>query len=478
MKNPFRSEAEAYRFVIGTVVYFAAIVIATASGRPLVGLGVFVVLSVLVPDLVLPPRGARAASGDRAASSRSAEDERRILVVANETVVGRALRDAIESAAEGGQRERARRLAGAELAAQALDVRRGPGARRRGGPAAPERRGARAARDQRARRGRRRRSAAGDRGRAAHVRRGRDHHLDPSRGPLELARARRRHVGAASASRCRSRTSSSISTPKLPASRPGLQSPLCLSCAIALRPLLGGVELRRFELPSSPWSPSSRVGLTGPGVGEGCDPAWTARRSCRPCRSSSSGPSGRSRRWPVAPRARPARPGPARASAAAPGLAGGVGTAGAGGATGGAGESGAGGRAGVGAGTGALTTTWGRIATCGACVDGAACDGCDRAPDERQLDPHGSTRAARPVGDRRLVPRNGSVRAREGLGAEDGRPRVRPGLEDGRTPCRSGPRPSSHSVATTEPTAAQATVADPRQPAEIGPHVPRFPADN
>ena len=32
MRNPFRSEAEAYRFLIGTVVYFAAIAIATALG--------------------------------------------------------------------------------------------------------------------------------------------------------------------------------------------------------------------------------------------------------------------------------------------------------------------------------------------------------------------------------------------------------------------------------------------------------------
>ena len=71
MKNPFRSEAEAYRFVIGTVVYFAAIVVATALGGRWWGIGVFVALSVLGPDLVLPPRGARAASGDCAASPRS-----------------------------------------------------------------------------------------------------------------------------------------------------------------------------------------------------------------------------------------------------------------------------------------------------------------------------------------------------------------------------------------------------------------------
>jgi Universal stress protein family len=100
MRNPFRSEAEAYRFVIGTVGYFAAIVIATAVGGRWWGIGVFVVLTVLVliwffrretheqPPATAPPH-------------RGPEDERRILVVANETVAGRALREAVEDAAEG-----------------------------------------------------------------------------------------------------------------------------------------------------------------------------------------------------------------------------------------------------------------------------------------------------------------------------------------------------------------------------------------
>ena len=48
MKKPFRSEAEAYRFVIGTVGYFAAVVLATALGGRWWGIGVFVALSVLV----------------------------------------------------------------------------------------------------------------------------------------------------------------------------------------------------------------------------------------------------------------------------------------------------------------------------------------------------------------------------------------------------------------------------------------------
>jgi Universal stress protein family len=100
MKNPFRSEAEAYRFVIGTVGYFAAIVIATAVGGRWWGIGVFVVLTVLVL-LWFFRREVREQPPATAPPHRGADDERRILVVANETVVGRALREAVEDAAEG-----------------------------------------------------------------------------------------------------------------------------------------------------------------------------------------------------------------------------------------------------------------------------------------------------------------------------------------------------------------------------------------
>jgi hypothetical protein len=98
VRNPFRSEAEAYRFVWGTVVYFAAIVIA-ALINTWFGLAVFIVLTAVVLWLFFwrrpeepPPRTA----------PRSHEgDERRILVVANETVGGTALRETIEERAAG-----------------------------------------------------------------------------------------------------------------------------------------------------------------------------------------------------------------------------------------------------------------------------------------------------------------------------------------------------------------------------------------
>jgi hypothetical protein len=100
MRNPFRSEAEAYRFVLGTVVYFAAIVIATAVGGRWWGLGVFVVLSAAVLG-----RSFRREARDRPTASapphRGGDDERRILVVAHETVAGARLREEIMAAAEG-----------------------------------------------------------------------------------------------------------------------------------------------------------------------------------------------------------------------------------------------------------------------------------------------------------------------------------------------------------------------------------------
>ena len=143
MKNPFRSEAEAYRFVLGTVAYFAAIVIATAVGGRWWGVAVFVVVSRVVlwwffrREMREQPPASRAAS-------RSADDgERRILVVANETVAGRKLRDAIKARGRGRPRERARRLPGAELAAPALGVGRGRRARAAERPAAAQRRRAR-----------------------------------------------------------------------------------------------------------------------------------------------------------------------------------------------------------------------------------------------------------------------------------------------------------------------------------------------
>ena len=100
MKNPFRSEAEAYRFVLGTVVYFGAIAIASAAGGRWSGVGVFAVLSALVLARFFR-REAEERQPAVAPRHRGDESERRILVVANETAAGEALRSAIQAAAEG-----------------------------------------------------------------------------------------------------------------------------------------------------------------------------------------------------------------------------------------------------------------------------------------------------------------------------------------------------------------------------------------
>lgn len=96
MRNPVRSEAEAYRFVWLTVAYFGLIALASVTLGRWVALAVFVVLSVLVAGTMM--RGRRAEPRERAVALRHDDDEvYRVLVVANETVGGELLRDAIRA---------------------------------------------------------------------------------------------------------------------------------------------------------------------------------------------------------------------------------------------------------------------------------------------------------------------------------------------------------------------------------------------
>jgi len=101
VQNPLRSEAEAFRFLLGAVVYFAAIAIAGVINS-WAGLVVFIVLSVAViwwwwrsrPDVV---------PEQIASSRRSAPGEQRILVIANETVGGSELLNRIRELGEGAE---------------------------------------------------------------------------------------------------------------------------------------------------------------------------------------------------------------------------------------------------------------------------------------------------------------------------------------------------------------------------------------
>ena len=98
MRNPFRSEADAYRFLLLTVAYFALIV-AAAAIETWLGLVVFVALTALVVWRVLRLRQDEAPLPTAAAAT--SEDVRRILVVANETVGGDELFAAIAARSEG-----------------------------------------------------------------------------------------------------------------------------------------------------------------------------------------------------------------------------------------------------------------------------------------------------------------------------------------------------------------------------------------
>jgi GABA permease len=99
MRNPFRSEAEAYRFVWLTLGYFALIVIGSLINVWL-GLAVFIVETLVVLWWLLLRRGEEV-QPERQAPGPHPEGERRILVVANETVGGPELLAEVRARSEG-----------------------------------------------------------------------------------------------------------------------------------------------------------------------------------------------------------------------------------------------------------------------------------------------------------------------------------------------------------------------------------------
>jgi hypothetical protein len=103
MQNPFRSEDEAFRFLLRTIAYFALIVVAALINRWL-GLVVFIVLTgVIVWWLFF--RGEERRPVQVAPTRHSPQGEKRILVVANETVGGKKLLDTLRDRAEGVREE-------------------------------------------------------------------------------------------------------------------------------------------------------------------------------------------------------------------------------------------------------------------------------------------------------------------------------------------------------------------------------------
>jgi hypothetical protein len=98
VRNPFKSEAEAFRLVILALGYFGLIVLAAAIDRWF-GVVVFALLTAVAIAWIV--RARREPPVRRAPARRSAPGERRILVIANETVGGEKLREEIRRRAEG-----------------------------------------------------------------------------------------------------------------------------------------------------------------------------------------------------------------------------------------------------------------------------------------------------------------------------------------------------------------------------------------
>jgi hypothetical protein len=99
MKNPLRSEAEAFQFLLGAAVYFGLIAIAGVINAWL-GLAVFIVLTLIVIGWWLRARRIEEQTKTQPVH-RGGPGERRILVIANETVGGGPLRERVEKLSEG-----------------------------------------------------------------------------------------------------------------------------------------------------------------------------------------------------------------------------------------------------------------------------------------------------------------------------------------------------------------------------------------
>ena len=103
MENPFRSEAAAFRLVLITIGAFALIVAAALLVDPWAGVVVWLVLTAAAVWVYMRQRGP--APPREQVEHVGAPDERRVLVVANETVQGEELMSAISELALGGKTE-------------------------------------------------------------------------------------------------------------------------------------------------------------------------------------------------------------------------------------------------------------------------------------------------------------------------------------------------------------------------------------
>jgi hypothetical protein len=99
MVNPFRSESDAFRLLVGVVLYLCVIGVAGLAGGPWAALAVALALAAAI--LVFWALARAAESPDRTRPNAHAPGERHILVVANETVGGQKLQKLIEERSRG-----------------------------------------------------------------------------------------------------------------------------------------------------------------------------------------------------------------------------------------------------------------------------------------------------------------------------------------------------------------------------------------
>jgi GABA permease len=102
MESPFRSEAAAFRFLLVTICAFALIVAASWI-NPWLGFAVFLLLTAAAVVIYLRERAPKPPA--QHVEHVGAPDERRVLVVANETVGGEELMSAIGELALAGRTE-------------------------------------------------------------------------------------------------------------------------------------------------------------------------------------------------------------------------------------------------------------------------------------------------------------------------------------------------------------------------------------
>jgi hypothetical protein len=102
VQNPLRSEAAAFQLVIASLVYFGVIVVAALIAT---WLGVVVFVAATAIAVWLLRGGSRPEPEQRHVEHEGSGDERRILVVANETVAGAELHALVKRRSEGYREE-------------------------------------------------------------------------------------------------------------------------------------------------------------------------------------------------------------------------------------------------------------------------------------------------------------------------------------------------------------------------------------